>query len=157
VWALAVYRFGRWSLALRSQPLRWITGKLYGLLNVFSEITTGVCMDRGAEIGEEFIIVHAATIFIHPRVRIGDQVGVMHSVTIGTNMGDDVPVIGNNVFIGCGASVLGKVKVGDNSRIAANSLVINDVPPNSFACGVPAKNFRRLAGKPPRAEAAPAE
>jgi serine O-acetyltransferase len=140
----------------RSKPMRWLTSKVYGVLVVCSQIVTGVHMDRTVEIGEDFVIVHAATIFINPRVRIGDRVGVMHNITIGTNMSDDVPVIGNNVFIGCNASVLGKVKVGDNSRIAANSLVINDVPPNSFACGVPAKSFRRLAGAPPRANEAAA-
>jgi serine O-acetyltransferase len=65
----------------------------------------------------------------------------MHNVTLGTNMSPEVPVIGNDVFIGCGASILGGVHVGDGARIAANSLVINDVPPGSFVAGVPAKAF----------------
>jgi serine O-acetyltransferase len=151
VWALAVYRFGRASARVRMGSARWLMGKLYGLLSICSEITTGVTMSRTVEIGDGFLIIHASTIFIHPRVVIGDHCGIMHNVTIGTNMADDVPVIGNNVFIGCGASVLGRVKVGDNVRIAANSLVIRDVPADSFAVGVPAKNYRRLAGAPPRA------
>jgi serine O-acetyltransferase len=155
VWALAVYRFGRWSLARRTAPARWLSGKLYGVAAVLSEILTGVTLDRTVRVGEGLHILHAATIFIHPDVVIGERCGVMHNVTIGTNMGSEVPVIGDDVFIGCGASILGKVRVGDRARIAANSLVINDVPADSFVAGVPARAFRRLA--PGRADAAPSD
>lgn len=143
LWALAVYRFGRWSLGLRWAPPRWITSKLYGVANIWSEIVTGVTMDRNVVIGKGFHIIHAATIFIHPDVRIGDRCGIMHNVTLGTNMRSGVPVIGNDVFIGCGASILGRVRVGDGAHIAANSLVINDVAPGTFVVGVPARAFRR--------------
>jgi serine O-acetyltransferase len=154
LWALAVYRFGRWSMGLHLAPGRWLTGKIYGLLNVLSEITTGVTMDRNVRIGRRFHIIHAATIFIHPDVVIGDRCGITHNVTIGTNMDGRVPVIGDDVFIGCGASVLGGIRIGDNVRIAANSLVINDVPANSFVAGVPAKAYPRLtAGRRPSAPA----
>ena len=154
-WALAVYRFGRWSMELRP-PLRWLTGKLYGVAALASEITTGVTMDRSVQIGRGFHIIHAATIFIHPGVVIGDRCGIMHGVTLGTNMDERVPVIGNDVFIGCGASVLGGVRIGDQVRIAANSLVINDVPASSFCAGVPARTYRRLtAGRRPTAGAEP--
>lgn len=149
-WALAVYRFGRWSLGLPA-PLRWLTGKLYGFAALVSEITTGVHMDRDVRVGRGFHIIHAATIFIHPGVVIGDRCGIMHNVTIGTNSDERVPVIGNDVFIGCGASVLGGVRVGDHVRIAANSLVINDVPANSFCAGVPARTYRRLTQRKSRA------
>lgn len=152
LWALAVYRFGRWSMGLNSATARWITGKVYGLLTVASEITTGVTMDRNVRIGRRFHIIHAATIFIHPDVVIGDRCGIMHNVTIGTNMDPRVPVIGDDVFIGCGASVLGGIRIGDHVRIAANSLVINDVPAHSFVAGVPAKAYPRLsAGRRPSA------
>jgi serine O-acetyltransferase len=111
-------------------------------------------------LGHRFHIVHAdGSISIHPDVVIGDNVGVMHNVTIGTNMSEEVPVIGNDVFIGVGASILGGVTVGNGARIAANSLVISDVPAGAVAMGVPArilKNFsdaaessqRRGAAKP---------
>jgi serine O-acetyltransferase len=143
IWSLAVYWFGRWSLGLSNRPLRWVTSKIYGVLNIVSQIVTGVHMVRDVRIGDGFHIIHAATIFIHSEVVIGDRVGVMHNVTIGTNMSSEVPVIGNDVFIGAGASVLGKVRVGDGARIAANSLVIMDVPEGAFAVGVPAKVFKR--------------
>ena len=139
VWALAVYWYGVWAKGLRFKPLRTLFGAVYLVLKLFSEIVTGITMDRTVKLGRKPHIIHAATIFIHPRVVIGDNFGVMHNVTLGTNMSSDVPVVGNDVFIGCGASVLGKVHVGDGARIAANSLVINDVPAGSFAVGVPAK------------------
>jgi serine O-acetyltransferase len=142
VWALAVYRYGVWSLGVRSRPLRALAGGVYALLYVLSEIVTGVTLDRKVQVGEGLHIIHAATIFIHPDVKIGDRLGIMHNVTIGTNMGADVPVIGNDVFIGCGASILGRVRVGDGARIGANSLVISDVPAGAFAVGVPARAMK---------------
>jgi serine O-acetyltransferase len=138
-WTLAVYRFGRWSLAQRSAPVRWTTSKVYGGLKSMCELATGVLLDRTTQVGEDLHIIHTGMISIHPEARLGNRVGLMHGVTIGTNMGPAVPVIGDDVFIGCNASVLGGVTVGDGARIAANSLVITDVPPGSVAIGVPAK------------------
>ncbi|MEZ5458846.1 MAG: hypothetical protein R3E65_05920 [Steroidobacteraceae bacterium] len=89
--------------------------------------------------------MHAdGSLSIHPDTVIGDDVGVMHNVTIGTNMSTTVPTIGNGVFIGVGAVILGGVKIGDGARIAANSLVISDVPPGSVAMGVPARVWKNL-------------
>jgi serine O-acetyltransferase len=136
---MVVYRFGVWSLHRRFPPWRWLTSKIYGVLKIFSELTTGVLIDRTTRIGKNFHIIHTGMVSIHPDVVIGDRCGIMHNVTLGTNMGDDVPTIGNDVFIGCGASILGKVTIGDGARIAANSLVITDVPPGAVAMGVPAK------------------
>src|SRR5580658_4642008 len=100
---------------------------------------TGVLIERETVIGKKLHIIHAQGINIHPECVIGDRVGIMHGVTLGANMGPGVPVIGNDVFIGCFASVLGKVTVGDGARIAANSLVISDVPAGAVAMGVPAR------------------
>jgi serine acetyltransferase len=65
----------------------------------------------------------------------------MHNVTVGTNMVGGAPTIGNDVFIGCGAAVLGEITIGDGVRIAANSLVIGDVPAGALAMGVPARVY----------------
>jgi serine O-acetyltransferase len=138
-WTMLVYRFGVWSLGRRFGPWRWLTSKMYGVLQLLSSPLTGVVIDRRTRLGRGFHIIHAGMQQIHPDVVIGERCGMMHNVTLGTNMGADAPVIGNDVFIGCGASVLGKVKVGDGARIAANSLVITDVPPGAVAMGVPAK------------------
>jgi serine O-acetyltransferase len=142
-WAMLTYRFGRWGESRSSSPARWLCGKVYGALYLISEITTGVHIPCGVTLGKRFHIIHAdGSISIHPATIIGDDVGVMHNVTIGTNMNDEVPVIGNKVFIGVGASVLGGVKIGDGARIAANSLVISDVPAGAVAMGVPARVLR---------------
>ena len=100
---------------------------------------TGVDLDRTTEVGEALHIVHGGMISIHPQTVIGDRVGIMHGVTLGTNMGKGAPVIGDDVFIGCHASVLGRVTIGNGARIAANSLVISDVPSGAMAVGVPAR------------------
>lgn len=142
VWALAVYRFGVWSMHQRNSIVRKLSSGIYSLANVWSEIVTGVTMDRNVKVGEDLLIIHSATIFIHNDVVIGDRCALMHNVTLGTNMGRDVPVLGDDVFVGAGASVLGKVRIGDGARVAANSLVINDVPPGAFAVGVPARNMQ---------------
>jgi serine O-acetyltransferase len=142
LWALVVYRFGRWSMERRFGPWRWLTSKVYGFVNILSEIVTGVIMGREVRIGKGFHIIHPERVRIHPAVVIGDRVGVMHGVTIGTNMDPGVPVIGNDVFIGANATIIGKIKVHDGARIAANSLVVSNVPPGTVAIGVPAKIMR---------------
>lgn len=158
-WAMVTYRFGVWSKHRRWGVSRWITGKMYGMLRLASEILTGIVMDRDVTIGQDFHLIHPGQIQFYPRVVIGDRVGIMHGVTIGTNMGSDAPVIGNDVFIGANSSVLGKVKVGDHAFIAANTLVITDVPPNHTAIGVPAKmipNFRDMLAQAKKSDSSKA-
>jgi serine O-acetyltransferase len=139
----AVYRFGVWSAASPPGPARWLTGKLYGLLLMRVQATTQCTIHREARIGEAFHLVHAANIHIHPDAEIGDRCGIMHDVTIGSNMErEGVPKIGDDVFIGAGAKVLGNIRIGDFARIAANSLVISDVPEHATAVGVPARIMR---------------
>ncbi|MGH8130043.1 MAG: serine O-acetyltransferase [Steroidobacteraceae bacterium] len=149
LWALAVYRFGRWSMQQTFPPWRWLTSKIYGVLNILSEIVTGVIMDRNVQLGKGFHIIHPERVRIHADAVIGDRVGVMHGVTIGTGMYPGVPVIGNDVFIGANATIIGKIRIGDGARIAANSLVISNVPPGATAIGVPAKIMRVPATRHP--------
>jgi len=130
-------------------PWRWLTSKVYGVLTIFSEILTGILIDRHVRIGKGFHIIHGYGIGIHPDAVIGDRVGVMHGVTIGVNMFPGAPVIGNDVFIGAYATIAGKIKIGDGARIASNTLVITDVPPGAMAIGVPAKIMRLPATRRP--------
>src|SRR3989344_4870579 len=148
LWALVVYRFGRWSLQRKFLPWRWLPSKVYGFLNIVSEIVTGVIMERGVRVGTGFHIVHPERVRIHSSVVIGDRVGVMHGVTIGTNMDRGVPVIGNDVFIGANATIIGRIRIGDGVRIAANTLVLSNVPPGTVAIGVPAKIMHLPTTKP---------
>jgi len=75
---------------------------------------------------------------------IGDRLGVMHNVTIGSNMREGAPVIGDDVFIGVNSTVLGAIRVGDRVRIAANTAVTTDVPSDSIVVGSPARIYPRL-------------
>lgn len=111
---------------------------------------TGIEIHPGATIGHRLVIDHGMGIVIGETAEIGDDCLFYQCVTLGgtgKDRGKRHPTIGNNVMIGCGAKVLGPFKVGDNSRIAANAVVLNEVPQNSTAVGVPAQ-IVRVAGKP---------
>lgn len=142
VWALAVHRYGNWADARSNRVLRRFFSLIYAALDTLSQIVTGVSMNRSVKLGKDIHFIHTGALFIHPDVVIGDRVGIMQNVTLGTNMGPEVPVIEDDAFIGAGACVLGKVRVGKGARVAANSLVINDVPAGAFAVGVPAKSIK---------------
>ena len=89
-------------------------------------------------------------IVIGETAEIGDDCLIYHGVTLGgtgKDSGKRHPTIGNNVLIGTGAKVLGPFKVGDNSRIAANSVVLSEIPPDSTAVGIPARVVKRKGVK----------
>ena len=110
---------------------------------------TGIEIHPGATIGRRLVIDHVMGIVIGETAEIGDDCLIYHGVTLG-GTGKDVgkrhPTIGNNVLIGTGAKVLGPIKVGDNSRIAANSVVLKEIPEDSTAVGIPARVVR-IAGQ----------
>lgn len=141
---MLVYRFGVWSKNRRFPPWRWLTTVAYVLMNLLVQGGTGIVLERDTKLGEGFHIIHPGLLHIHPDTVIGARVGVMHNVTIGTNMTPKCPTIGDDVFIGCGASVLGGVKIGDGARISANTLVISDVPAGAVAMGVPAQIYPNM-------------
>jgi len=102
----------------------------------------GVDIHPAARIGKGVMIDHAHSIVIGETAVVGDNVSMLHSVTLGgtgKEEEDRHPKIGNGVLIGAGAKVLGNIHVGDNSRIAAGSVVLNDVPCCKTVAGVPAK------------------
>lgn len=107
---------------------------------------TGIEIHPAVKIGKRFFIDHGTGVVIGETAEIGDDVTIYQGVTLGgtgKDTGKRHPTIGNNVMIGSGAKVLGPVKIGDNSKIAAGAVVLNDIPPNSTAVGVPAKVVRR--------------
>lgn len=110
---------------------------------------TGIEIHPGATIGRRLVIDHGMGIVIGETAEIGDDCLIYHGVTLG-GTGKDVgkrhPTIGNNVLIGTGAKVLGPINVGSNSRIAANSVVLQDIPEDSTAVGIPAKVVK-IAGE----------
>ncbi len=103
---------------------------------------TGIEIHPGATIGRRLVIDHGMGVVIGETAEIGDDVLLYQGVTLGgtgKDQGKRHPTIGNNVLIGSGAKVLGPFKVGDNSRIASNAVVLSEVPPNATAVGVPAQ------------------
>ncbi len=119
------------------------------LARVISQISrhrTGIEIHPGAKIGRRLVIDHGMGIVIGETAEIGDDCLIYHGVTLGgtgKDSGKRHPTIGNNVLIGTGAKVLGPFKVGDNSRIAANSVVLSEIPSDSTAVGVPARVVKR--------------
>lgn len=119
--------------------------KLKFLARMISQIVrafTGIEIHPGATIKKGCFIDHGMGVVIGETAEIGENCTIYQGVTLG-GTGKDVgkrhPTIGNNVLIGSGAKVLGPFTVGDNSKIAANAVVLNSVPPNCTCVGVPAK------------------
>ncbi len=116
----------------------------------WSRFWTGIEIHPGATIGHRLVIDHGMGIVIGETAEIGDDCLIYHGVTLGgtgKDSGKRHPTIGNNVLIGTGAKVLGPFKVGDNSRIAANSVVLSEIPPDCTAVGVPARVVKRAGVK----------
>jgi serine O-acetyltransferase len=137
-WAMLTYRFGRWANA-QPRLLRYLGGKIYGALFLTVATTSGIELNREASVGEALHLIHSGNIKIHPACVIGNRVGIMHDVTLGEGERPGAPTIGDDVFIGAGAKVLGPIRIGNRVKIAANSLVIADVPDDCTAVGVPAR------------------
>ena len=119
---------------------------------IISQITrffTGVEIHPGAKIGKNLFIDHGMGVVIGETSEIGNNVTIYHAVTLGGSSPSidserqrhekRHPTIGDDVVIGSGAQIIGPVKVGNNARIAANAVVVKDVPENATMVGIPAK------------------
>ena len=114
-------------------------------ISQWSRFWTGIEIRPGAKIGRRFVIDHGMGIVIGETAEVGDDCLIYHGVTLGgtgKDKGKRHPTLGNNVLVGNGARILGPFKVGDNARIAAGSVVLSEVPPDSTAVGVPAQVVR---------------
>ena len=110
---------------------------------------TGIEIHPGAKIGKNLFIDHGMGVVIGETSEIGDNVTIYHNVTLGGSSPSidserqrhekRHPTIGNDVVIGSGAQIIGPIKVGNNSRIAAHAVVVKDVPENATMVGIPAK------------------
>lgn len=106
---------------------------------------TGIEIHPGATIGKRLVIDHGMGIVIGETTIIGDDCLLYQGVTLGGSgkeKGKRHPTLGNNVLVGAGAKVLGSFTIGDNARIAANAVVLNEIPANATAVGVPARVVR---------------
>ena len=118
-------------------------------LSQFARHMTGIEIHPGAKIGKRLFIDHGMGIVIGETAEIGDDCTIYHGVTLGgtgKDQGKRHPTIGNNVLLSTGSKVLGPFKVGDGARIAANAVVLKEVPEDATAVGVPARVVR-IAGE----------
>lgn len=135
--AMLTYRCMQSCQRARLLPLAMVFNKLNTVLG-------GCIIGRGAIFGPGFVLIHSNGVVINTAVRGGCDVKIEHQVTIGAERGLS-PVLGDDVFIGAGAKVLGAIRVGSRVRIGANAVVLKDVPDDITAVGVPATyKLRRL-------------
>ncbi|MCF6443478.1 serine O-acetyltransferase [Nereida sp. MMG025] len=133
--AVQAYRVSHWL---------WCEGRkdLAYFIQMRNSEMFGVDIHPGAQIGKGIMIDHAHSIVVGETAVVGDNVSMLHSVTLGgtgKEHDDRHPKIGDGVLIGAGAHVLGNIHVGHCSRIAAGSVVLEDIPPMKTVAGVPAK------------------
>jgi serine O-acetyltransferase len=133
--ALQCYRIGHWLWRNKSRDLAYF-------IQMRTSEAFGVDIHPAARVGQGVMMDHAHSIVIGETAVVGDNVSMLHSVTLGgtgKEDGDRHPKIRDGVLIGAGAAVLGNLEVGHCSRIAAGSVVLEDVPPCKTVAGVPAR------------------
>lgn len=148
--AMVVYRLMQASQRRGLAPLAMLCNKI-------NAIGSRCIIGRDAQFGPGFVLVHSYGVVINSAVRGGRDVKIEHLVTIGAER-QAAPTLGDDVFIGAGAKVVGSVRIGSRTRIGANAVVIRDVPDDATAVGIPARNIERgrAAATPPAAEGPPA-
>ena len=116
------------------------------LVSQGARFLTGIEIHPGAKIGRGLFIDHGSGVVIGETTEIGDNCTLYQGVTLGgtgKHVGKRHPTLGNNVMVGSGAKVLGPFKIGDNTKIAANAVVLNEIPDNCTAVGIPARVVKK--------------
>jgi serine O-acetyltransferase len=139
-WVMVVYRFGRWRYRIRPIIVRKFFSLIYHIFYKLIQIVTGIELPCEAEVGQNFIIDHFGGIIISGYAKFGNNCRIRDGVVVGLRRLEEkcAPVIGDNVDIGSGAKLLGPITIGNNVLIGANAVVLDDVPSDSIAVGVPA-------------------
>lgn len=134
--ATCVYRYGRWTRTIGPRWLRLPFKVAYVLLKVPTELLFGIDISLNADIGPGLYIGHYGGIFLHCNAGRGLSVG--QGVTIGykgAGKSDRWPELGNNIYVGAGAKLIGNIRIGDGAIIGANTVVTKDVPPRTRVVG----------------------
>jgi serine O-acetyltransferase len=142
LWIVFLYRIGRWiHFGVRSRWVKIPLKIIYSIVSRPVNFLHDTHISIKAEIGKGFMIGHYGGIWIGP-VIIGENCNIGHEVTIGIGGKGEfrgVPTIGNNVYIGPGAKLFGKISIGDNVAIGANAVVSKSIPENAVVVGNPAR------------------
>lgn len=153
-WAIAFYRLRNWvNVANPPWPIRIPLVIFCFVPNRFCEAFFAMAISPLASIGEGLYIGHIGGVIISQQAVIGKNCDISHRVTIGASaMGrKGSPVLGDNVYVGTGATLVGNIRIGNGAKIAANTFVIDDVPEGATVIGVPGRIFLT----PPRPNPAP--
>ncbi len=139
-WVMIVYRFGQWRYTIKFSILRKIFSFLYKVAYKIIQIITGIELPCEAKIGDNFIIDHFGGIVISGYAQFGNNCRIRNGVVVGLKNVNTptAPIIGNDVDIGAGAKILGPITIGDRVSIGANAVVLQDIPDDSIAVGIPA-------------------
>lgn len=141
LWVTITYRFGQYLFEEASRPVRAVLGLPVKVLLRVLQIVTGIHIDPPAQIGPGLFIGHHGGIWISPAATLGKNCNISQGVTIGRagRIPRAAPVLGDRVWIGPNATISGPVRVGSGAVVAANSLVVANVPENGVVIGVPAR------------------
>lgn len=143
IWATVVYRFLRWVIHECKMPIvKSILKIVAAPVELLVQTFTGINIPADCEIGPGLYIGHYGAIFLHGEVKLGKFCNISQENTFGiAGRGDrrGVPEIGDFVYVGPGAKIIGKVKIGHRAAIGANAVVTKDVPDHAVVAGVPAK------------------
>jgi len=137
--AQILYRMMRFC---QTHRLRILAAIIYRINACLTHATIG----RNADIAPGFVILHSLGVVINTNVRAGRNLVIYHNVTLGAERHKS-PVLGDNVYIGAGAKVIGGVRIGSDVRIGANAVVTKDVPDGATVVGIPAR-IVRIYGRP---------
>lgn len=146
IWLTYPGLHARWSHVV--EHCLWNHGwkRLARVSSQFTRFMTGVEIHPGAVIGRRFFIDHAMAVIIGETTVIGDDVTLYQGVTLGgtgKETGKRHPTLQDNVLVGVGASVLGNIVIGENSKVGGGAVVVGDVPPNSTVVGIPGRVVMR--------------
>ncbi|MGA7155465.1 MAG: serine acetyltransferase [Acidobacteriaceae bacterium] len=142
IWAIAFYRLRNWVNVTRVPWIVRIPVVVFCFVpNRFCEAFFAMGISPGASIGEGLYIGHIGGVIISPQAVIGKNCDISHRVTIGSSaMGrKGSPILGDDIYVGTGSTLVGKIKIGSGAKIAANTLVIDDVPEGATVMGVPGR------------------
>jgi serine O-acetyltransferase len=140
LWTIAIYRFGQYLYFEAPSAVRALLWIPYEITRKALELLVDIHIAPDTRIGPGLFIAHYGGIWINPLATLGSNCNLAHGVTIGApTAAPGAPVLGDRVWIGVGAVITGRVRIGSGAVVGANSLVVSNLPENAVAVGVPAR------------------